>query len=365
MGAPTLHRAPEAGTPESLTVEPATTAPVETEPEVTEAATASSPGRQSTYHKLLSLDTTDRRAFLSQLRAAEEAAADEEPAEEAVEPVVPWAGPVVADQPVADETGAASGSSDERPVAVLRETATNPDEDRTTGPAAVTARVTDGVPWMTGASTTHTTGAPPGPPIPAAPAAPIKPEEPSPVDKPQPSLRPDDLSAVTTSRAALLRQMAEDVPSGPTVFAYRCSDGHLSPTTAVCCRVCGARLEEQPAIQVARPVLGKLTFSNGLTVLLDRSVIFGRDPRPFSDDPADRPNLIRPIESGELSRMHASVTIDGWQLVLRDLGSTHGTFLTLPGGTMRKLRAHEDYPLEPGSLVSLAEIVSFTYEPTA
>ena len=60
--------------------------------------------------------------------------------------------------------------------------------------------------------------------------------------------------------------------------------------------------------------------------------------------------------------MHVRITLDGWQPVVRDLGSSTGTVLSLQGTDPRKLRPHEDYLMEPGCSVSLADDVSFTFE---
>lgn len=222
--------------------------------------------------------------------------------------------------------------------------------------------VIDGLPWAPGAA-----------PAPVPSARPVKAHTPLPrppsrvVPPPSPPTPPDiatpaEATAVTTSRAALLRQLAEDHPVGPTVLAVQCGRGHLSPPYAATCRVCGAQLPEQTPVEVPRPTLGQLVLSTGTSVLLDKGVIFGRAPHSEIEDAAERPNLVRLVESGEISRMHTSVSIEGWQVLLRDLGSQNGTFLTVPGGEPQQLRSREDYQLEPGSVVSIADVVTFTFE---
>jgi hypothetical protein len=121
-------------------------------------------------------------------------------------------------------------------------------------------------------------------------------------------------------------------------------------------------LPDQEPQQVLRPSLGRLKLSNGSTVLLDRGVVFGRSPESPIEDPAERPHLVRLVESGEISRMHASVSLDGWQVLVRDLASQNGTFVTLPGGEPEQIRPQHDYGIEPGSVVSLAEVISVTFE---
>lgn len=166
----------------------------------------------------------------------------------------------------------------------------------------------------------------------------------------------------TVNRAALLQAMQENPPQGATVLAVTCPAGHLTSAYDSKCRVCGAHPEPQATVEVSRPPLGVLRLSTGQTILLDRDVILGRAPEDNTSDPATKPNLVQLTESGEVSRMHARVTLDGWQPLIRDLGSANGTMLTLQGSQPRQLRPDEDYPLEPGSVVSLAGIINFTFE---
>jgi hypothetical protein len=349
--------------------------PAPVEPAIPTPVADTEIGTKSTYHQLLNLSTTDLQEFLSERRSEEDALASEE-------------------QGIADDAGHeadVSAGNQVAPVSNVTSTWPDPDQeavsDRSHESAAEapearpTTGLVDGVPWASGSSfnaapltreqpLTQSSPSPavaPAPNVPSAPATPLHDPNPVPDAEPQTaSLEPEQIAAVTTSRAALLRQLAESAPSGPTVLALHCTNGHPSPPSSDACRVCQAPLPTgQDPVRIARPNLGILRFSNELIVPLDRSVIFGRDPRPSTDNPAERPNLIRPIESGELSRMHASITIEGWQLLLRDLGSTHGTFLTRPGATTEQIRAQKDYQVEPGSVVSFAEIVSFTYEATA
>jgi hypothetical protein len=56
------------------------------------------------------------------------------------------------------------------------------------------------------------------------------------------------------------------------------------------------------------------------------------------------------------------VVVEGWQVILRDLDTTNGTTVTPPQGTPTRLRAGDPMVLEPGSVVSMADEVSFTYE---
>ena len=331
------------------------------------------------YYQLLVSSTSDLETLRAKLNDADAAEA-ENPKDP--EPATPghqdgatgiWTDEL-ADLDAVPEVTEGAGSS---PEPTSPEPAEPPADDAAGTPARASGLI-DGLPWASGSSAvgavTPPTPAPPAstpaapyPSLPQPPSMPRPPVEATPPTAPAATSPPDggheaDADAVTTSRAALLRQLAEERPLGPSVLAVQCPRGHLSPSYAVACRICGAQLPEQTPVEVARPPLGRLVLSTGTSVLLDRGVIFGRAPHSDIADAAMRPNLVRLVESGEISRMHASVTLDGWQVLVRDLGSQNGTIVTLPGAEPEQIRPNQDHTLEPGSVVSLADVVTFTYE---
>ena len=48
--------------------------------------------------------------------------------------------------------------------------------------------------------------------------------------------------------------------------------------------------------------------------------------------------------------------------MVRDLGTTNGTTVTLPGRGPVQLVGHDQQVLEPGAIVALADEVTFTYD---
>ena len=193
--------------------------------------------------------------------------------------------------------------------------------------------------------------------------------EPTPESQPEPDPTPDRDPADpdrTVDRAALLATTpgTPGPPTGPTVLAVLCLRGHPNPPTSATCRICGREVPEQQAYETPQPPLGVLRLSTGDIVRLDRGVIIGRAPQaPPGLPPELQPHIVRIASpQRDLSRNHVQVVVEGWQVILRDLDTTNGTTVTPPGGTTTKLRGSDPMVLEPGTVVNLADEVTFTYE---
>ncbi|WP_256793120.1 FHA domain-containing protein [Terrabacter sp. Ter38] len=208
------------------------------------------------------------------------------------------------------------------------------------------------------------------PAAPVAPRAPV-PEPVAPTSAPALDVGPgtddDDETELTVDRSALLeaRNAAQNQTfSGPSVLAVLCSAGHPTPPHSDRCRICGSSIPPQEPFTMPRPPLGVLRLSTGDVVTLDRSVLLGRAPK-LGDGLAvhDRPHVVKvPSPERDVSRNHVEVILEGWHVLIRDLGTTNGTTVTLPGESPLRLRANDQQVLEPGSLVSMADEVSFTFE---
>ena len=148
------------------------------------------------------------------------------------------------------------------------------------------------------------------------------------------------------------------------MLAVLCLRGHPNPPTSALCRICGREVPEQQAYETPRPPLGVLRLSTGDVVSLDRGVIMGRAPQaPPGLPPELQPHVVRIASpQRDLSRNHVQVVVEGWQVILRDLDTTNGTTVTPRGGTTTRLRGGDPMVLDPGTVVSLAGEVSFTYE---
>lgn len=238
------------------------------------------------------------------------------------------------------------------------------------------------VPWARGGAATSTpapaappavTPPAPGPAAPPAassqPASPASSEPPAPrppgtAPPPQVAEAPstEELSDVTQGRDALIAQAAS--VDGPKVLAVICPAGHLSPPHRDSCRVCGRQVADQQAFEAARPALGVLRLESGDKVPLDRGVLLGRSPKAKADlEVARQPHVVKlPSPDNDLSRNHLEIVIDGWHVLARDLGSTNGTTVQLPGSAPTRLRPDEHVALEAGAVLVLADVVTVVYE---
>lgn len=184
---------------------------------------------------------------------------------------------------------------------------------------------------------------------------------------PQPAAYPWQGPGGTVKRGDVPEPAAGRTPPdriGPVVPALVCPSGHLNPPSEAACRRCGTVLPHDP-VPVPRPVLGVLRLSLGDVITLDRGVVMGRNPRKDFGGPdgEERPHVVKmPSAEGDISRTHLRVTLDGWHVLVTDLNSTNGTLVTLPGRDPQQLRPGEPVPIQPGTVVTLAEGIDFRYE---
>lgn len=159
-------------------------------------------------------------------------------------------------------------------------------------------------------------------------------------------------------------------PRGPgmTVRAILCPSGHANPPEAVACRVCRMDVGDAPIQTISRPAVGVLRIEARVegapdTIPLERSVVVGRNPatRAPGSDQHDA-NVVIDVPGGELSRNHVRFTLEGWHVLVTDLGSTNGTVVTLPGRNPTRLRRGEATPITPGTVITLAETVSYRFQ---
>ena len=144
-----------------------------------------------------------------------------------------------------------------------------------------------------------------------------------------------------------------------------CSRNHFNDPRARFCASCGISMHQASFILVdeIRPPLGVITFSDGSFETLVRSAVVGRDP---ADDAAVASGAAVgfPLEdvTGTVSRAHAEVRLDGWDVYIVDKNSTNGTFVWLPGQTdWERLAPNKPRLISPGTHVSFG-LITATFE---
>ncbi len=189
--------------------------------------------------------------------------------------------------------------------------------------------------------------------------------------------RPFDLRAgVVPGSAAILAspppaqlsiaQPQADRSSAVRVHGYRCRDGHLNDPRALFCAHCGIRMAESTGVLVEgpRPPLGLLVFDNGTSFSLDQSYLLGREPEI---DERVRTGELRPLvlfdTGGVISRRHAEIRLEGWDVLLVDCGSANGTLVAERDTTnWSALLPGQPIWLLPGMQVRIGER-SFVFQP--
>ncbi|KJE24935.1 FHA domain-containing protein [Frankia torreyi] len=151
------------------------------------------------------------------------------------------------------------------------------------------------------------------------------------------------------------------LPSGsePQVEGVLCANGHFNHPQAPYCAECGLSLAQQGSRTVwgPRPTVGVLVFDDGQTMDVDMDLVIGRQP---DRDDAVRAGKARalPVEDGEsaVSRVHAVITLAGWDAVITDQGSANGTYIAPPEATVwTPLNPHQPAPLVPGTRVQVGK----------
>ena len=107
---------------------------------------------------------------------------------------------------------------------------------------------------------------------------------------------------------------------------------------------------------------GRIELSTGQVIELTRSAIVGRNPRVEGTMHGEVPATIKIEGTQALSRSHAIIRLEGWQVMVEDLDSANGTTVTLEGRPPRRLRVGEPILVDHGALIDLGGEVTGTYD---
>jgi hypothetical protein len=134
-----------------------------------------------------------------------------------------------------------------------------------------------------------------------------------------------------------------------------CARMHFNAPDALFCRECRVSMREatKNIRRQPRPPLGVLLVDDGRGYLLDRDYVIGREPLLDDDVAAGRAAPLPIIDAeGSISRLHLRVSLVGWRVEARDLGSANGSVLYRAGGP-RPLAPVDASWLDPGERVGI------------
>jgi hypothetical protein len=140
------------------------------------------------------------------------------------------------------------------------------------------------------------------------------------------------------------------------VLGLSCASGHFNDPRVPYCTSCGMSMvqvthEPQPGV---RPPLGVLVLDDGKTYPLDQGYVLGRDPGRDESAGAGRRRPLGLGAEASVSRVHARIDIDGWDVVLTDAGSTNGTYVwSEPDGQWHPVPPARPVVIRPGTWVRI------------
>jgi hypothetical protein len=170
-----------------------------------------------------------------------------------------------------------------------------------------------------------------------------------------------DLAAMRSGVTSAIPTFGAPAMGGPTVQAVMCAANHPSPLGSVSCSQCGQAVGISPVV-IARPRLGQLRLDTGQVIGLDRPLLIGRKPKLEGRMSGEMPQLVELSIGQGLSRTHAMVRLEGWHVLVEDLGSANGTIVTMPGQPPRRLHESEPALLEYGANIDFGGEVTAVFE---
>jgi hypothetical protein len=152
----------------------------------------------------------------------------------------------------------------------------------------------------------------------------------------------------------------DDGPAPVIVPGVRCSRNHHNNPAALYCSSCGIKMGVHRTLVVVegpRPPLGILVLDDGSTIPVQNDMVIGRDP---SVDELVAGGTALPIrvedETSSISRAHLLVSLDGWEVLIADRGSSNGTAIrTGDAEPWRRLATSERVHIATGTQIKLGE----------
>ena len=158
-----------------------------------------------------------------------------------------------------------------------------------------------------------------------------------------------DLSTMRLEQLGLVEPVVVD--------GAMCARMHFNAPDAIFCRECRVSMRgvTRDIWRQPRPPLGVLLVDDGRAYPLDRDYVIGREPLLDGDVAAGRATPLPVTDAeGSVSRLHLRVSLVGWRVEVRDLGSANGSVLYRAGGP-RALAPVDVVVLDPGARVGVGQ----------
>jgi hypothetical protein len=141
---------------------------------------------------------------------------------------------------------------------------------------------------------------------------------------------------------------------GDLVLGVYCRRSHFNDPAMTYCTVCGISMAQanRSLLLGRRPSLGVLVLDDGGMFSLVREHVFGREP---GWDQAVVSGVAVPVALADLSvsKVHARIVLEGWDVQVVDEGSTNGTFVCMPGAPeWSRIPQGIGTPLRPGMMLA-------------
>ncbi|WP_308198516.1 FHA domain-containing protein [Actinomadura terrae] len=154
--------------------------------------------------------------------------------------------------------------------------------------------------------------------------------------------------------------------TGPEVLGVNCKNEHFNDPRAHYCAVCGISMLQLTLspFHGPRPPLGVLLLDDGHAIPLVHDQLIGRVAEKAPEVASGRARPLRLTdEEASVSRRHALVRLDEWQVSVVDLGSANGTAVRDPGTEeFRRLPPESPVELRPGATVRIGLSRTFRFE---
>lgn len=143
---------------------------------------------------------------------------------------------------------------------------------------------------------------------------------------------------------------------GPMVEGIYCSRGHFNSPDSIFCSACGISMVQQTHNRVPgpRPPLGVLVTDEGAVFSLVRDYVVGREPETAPDVLAGKAGPIALDDPKvAMSRIHARVLLDGWEVRVEDASSANGTFVGHGDDEWTRLAPGVPTTIKPGTRIAV------------